>query len=389
RDLPEMDCIALHGVYSWVSPETRRGIVTFIRKRLKVGGVFYVSYNSLPGWMTAAPLRDMLVAHASGSSAPIDQRFEAAFGFAAKMESAGAKCFLANPTLKARLDMFARMSRTYLSQEYLAYHSHPLYFHEVAEELSAAKLEFVGSAHLTDHVDEVNLTAEQIQLLAEAPNFTAQETLRDFMTNKQFRCDLFVRGPFRLGVTAQLEQLRDMRFALSRTLADTPRKIVSYNGEVWLRPEILRDLGETSGLGEMDVSMVLKAVAVLVGDGALQPSHRHDDAAETLRKRSTERFNGGIMELSRRSDDYAFLASPATCGGLQVDRFDQLFLLARRNQEADAVSFAWNILLAANQRMIRDGALLEDADENIAELRRRFTSFTDERLPLLQRLEVA
>ena len=403
RDLPETDCIAVHGIYGWVSPETRLGIVAFIRKRLKVGGVLYVSYNALPGWAMATPLRDLLKTHASGSSAPITQRIEAAIDFATRMEAVGAKCFQANPTLKPRLDLFAGMSRTYIAHEYLAHHSYPMYFRDVAQQLSAAKLEFVGSAHLTDHIDALNLTAEQSQLLAETPDPMVQETLRDFMTNQQFRRDLYVRGPFRLGLMDQLEQLRGMRFTLSQKAADTPRTIVGHNGEVWLQPEIydpiinglsdgpttLRQLGDMPDLSAMDASSVLQALAILVGANAAQPSHAHGPAAEAARKQSTEQFNRAIMELSRRSEDYTHLASPVTCGGVEVDRIDQLFLLAKRNNQTDAPAFVWNVLLAESQRVTRDGELLHTAEENIAELQARFTSFTNERLPILQQLEIA
>jgi SAM-dependent methyltransferase len=403
RDLPEMDCIALHGVYSWISPETRRSIVAFIRKRLKVGGVLYISYNSLPGWAAAMPMRDMMVAHASGSSAPIAQRIEAAIAFATKVEAAGAKYFQANPTLKVRLERVAGMSRNYLAHEYFNRDWHPMYFRDVARELADAKLDFVSSAHLTDHVDAVNLTAEQTQLLAETPDPMVQETLRDFMTNQQFRRDLYVRGPFRLGVMDQLEQLRNMRFALSQAPADTPRTITGLNGEASLQPEVydpiinalgngpmtLRQLGDQPGVSAMDAPRVLQALTILVGGGSLQPSPNLGAKADALRKRSTEQFNRAIMELSRHSNDYAFLASPVTCGGVQVDRFDQLFLLARRNNEADAVTFVWNILLSQNQRMIRDGKLLEAPEDNIAELTARFTTFTSKRLQILKQLDVA
>ena len=49
RDLPNFDFIVLHGIYSWISPKNRQAIVNFIRKKLKVGGLVYISYNALPG----------------------------------------------------------------------------------------------------------------------------------------------------------------------------------------------------------------------------------------------------------------------------------------------------------------------------------------------------
>lgn len=42
-DLPEFDYIGLHGIWSWISDENRAIVVDFIRRKLKVGGVLYIS----------------------------------------------------------------------------------------------------------------------------------------------------------------------------------------------------------------------------------------------------------------------------------------------------------------------------------------------------------
>lgn len=42
-DLPEFDYIGLHGIWSWVSDANRTVIVDFIRRKLKVGGVLFIS----------------------------------------------------------------------------------------------------------------------------------------------------------------------------------------------------------------------------------------------------------------------------------------------------------------------------------------------------------
>jgi SAM-dependent methyltransferase len=54
--LPSFDIICLHGVYSWISAQNRQTIVAFFRKRLKPGGLAYISYDSMPGWAGIAPL---------------------------------------------------------------------------------------------------------------------------------------------------------------------------------------------------------------------------------------------------------------------------------------------------------------------------------------------
>ena len=90
-DLPDFDYIGLHGIWSWVSDENRRLIVDFVRRKLKVGGVLYVSYNTLPGWATFAPMRHLLTEHAAvlGSAGTgMVTRVDEALNFAEESETA-------------------------------------------------------------------------------------------------------------------------------------------------------------------------------------------------------------------------------------------------------------------------------------------------------------
>ena len=64
NDLPDFDYIGLHGIWSWISDENRALIADFIRRRLKVGGVLYISYNTQPGWTAMLPMRELLTEHA-------------------------------------------------------------------------------------------------------------------------------------------------------------------------------------------------------------------------------------------------------------------------------------------------------------------------------------
>ena len=63
-DLPEFDIIGLHGIWTWISEENSRIVVDIIRRKLKVGGLVSMSYNCLPGWSPAMPLRHLMKLHA-------------------------------------------------------------------------------------------------------------------------------------------------------------------------------------------------------------------------------------------------------------------------------------------------------------------------------------
>ena len=48
--LPDFDLMVSHGVLSWISPANRRHLVGTVAKRLKPGGLAYLSYNVTTGW---------------------------------------------------------------------------------------------------------------------------------------------------------------------------------------------------------------------------------------------------------------------------------------------------------------------------------------------------
>ena len=109
-DWPQFDFISLHGIWSWVSAEIRKSIVSFIRARLRPGGVVYISYNTLPGWAPVMPLRELLFQHGANSSEPTAVRIEKALEFVEKLKEENAGYFRANPVSGARLEQIRKMS---------------------------------------------------------------------------------------------------------------------------------------------------------------------------------------------------------------------------------------------------------------------------------------
>ena len=109
-------------------------------------------------------------------------------------------------------------------------------------------------------------------------------------------------------------------------------------------------------------------------------------------KKRTERLNTHLMTKARSSSELNYLASPVTGGGVPLGRFQQLFLSAQKQglklpgEWADA---AWQTLNAQNQRVIKDGKALDSAEKNLAELSSQASSFADQKLSVLQALQIA
>jgi len=120
-DLPDFDFIGLHGIWSWISDENRAIIVEFIRRKLKVGGVVYISYNTQPGWAALAPLRDFLVEHSEIMGRPglgTVPRIDEALDFADRLLATGALYGQANPSVGLRLGVLKKQNRQYFAHKY-------------------------------------------------------------------------------------------------------------------------------------------------------------------------------------------------------------------------------------------------------------------------------
>ena len=405
-DLPDFDMVGIHGVWSWISDENRAAIVEFLRRKLKPGGVAYVSYNTLPGHSGMVPLRHMMVRHAEameGAGRGLTSRIDAAIAFAERLVAVSPSFTNANPQTAERLKRIRGEDRHYVAHEYFNRDWRPMHFGEAADLLAGAKLSFACSARFLGQLNALNLTADQIACLDAIPDVSLRETARDFMTNQQFRCDYFVKGPRRLSNLDRQAALRSERFLLM-----TPRDKVSLTavgpvGEVALRADIyapildaLSDhrpkafdalLALNPGVG---VAWLLEALTVLVDRGDVCMAQ--DDAGIDAARPSAGQLNAWLNARARWDERIGVLASPVTGGGVTVSRFEKLFLLARsegKSTPAEMGAFAWACLADQGQRVIADGKVIEDADGNLSELTRQAAAFDDNRLAILRAAGVA
>lgn len=68
RELPDFDVIVAHGVWSWISNSNRHAIIKLLRSKLVEGGIFYISYNALPGAAAVIPLQQFIKFHSERCS---------------------------------------------------------------------------------------------------------------------------------------------------------------------------------------------------------------------------------------------------------------------------------------------------------------------------------
>ena len=405
-DLPEFDIIALHGIWSWISDENNRVVINLIGRKLRVGGIVYISYNCLPGWAPTLPLRHLMKLHADlAAEVPgMVAKLDGALAFAQQVIDSGALYFRSNPAVGERLKEIAGQNRNYLAHEYLGEHWRVTTFSDVAKCLDDAKLSFVASAHLLDHVEEVNLPAESNKLLAGIKHPILRQSVRDYFVNQQFRRDVFIKGPRRLSGLEQHDIMRSQAFALTTHADDVPMKVRGAVGEANLQEQVYRPLIEVlaendyapkkveelaahANLKAMPIAQVMQAIFILAGAGHVHPAQETASASRTY----CCALNRYLCERARSVGDIQILASPVIGGAVSVPRLHQVFIRALqlgKTSEAEQAAFAWELLSAQGQRVSKDSKALESPEENIAELTISAREFAIKRLPVLRALGV-
>jgi SAM-dependent methyltransferase len=408
RDLPEFDYIGLHGIWSWISDENRAVIVDFIRRKLKVGGVLYISYNTLPGWGAFAPMRHLMTEHAEviGSEGRgIVSRINDAIDFTERLLATNPLYARANPQIAERISKLKEHNRHYLAHEYFNRDWHPMHFATMAQWLEPAKLQYACSANYLDHVEAINLSAEQQTFLNEIPDPMFRQTVRDFMVNQQFRKDYWVKGARRLNGVQQAQALNAHRVVLTAPAPDINLKVQGALGEANLneavykpilqaladhKPHSIQELIKALEGQDNTLLKAAQAVMVLTGQGHVQPVQSEEAISKA--GPATKRLNQHLMNLAKGSADVAYLASPVTGGAVNVGRIHQLFLqslLQGKKQPQDWVQEAWALLKSQGKRLIKAGQTLQGEEENLAELTQLAADFQAKALPVLRGLRIA
>ncbi len=344
-DLPSFDFITLHGVWSWIDSAARHAIVEFMRRRLKVGGVVYISYNIMPGWSAEKPLRDLMWLHtelAGAQGASTASRIRGALTFAQRLRAGGAAFFEQDKRAGAMLDDMARDDIHVVAHEYFNRSWHLTYFADLARSLEAAGLGFACSIHKSDLAGLVSQRRQACRIDDLDLNPALRETTHDFILNRRFRRDVFVRGADRLTPEERASRLKALGLVLLRptdrelSAVPTPYGAVTLDAALCRKllgalepasaPVRLGDLMAQTGLAEAPPETVFQTVAAWVAHNLLGVVFPDD--ARLADPARTRALNQAIARRTRAGDTLRYLASPVTGQAVEAGDTERLCLLA-------------------------------------------------------------
>jgi SAM-dependent methyltransferase len=192
--LPDFDFITAHGVLSWIAPSKRKALLDLAQAKLKPGGILHVSYNALPGWAAVEPLRQLIAGRAAITEGNSLARAKSGVDLARAMSDLGAGYFAKNPGAREMLAKMDRLGLAYVAHEYLHAHWVPMYFAQVASEMAAHDLYFVGQVPLYLNYKDLAIPAQLLPMFTGLDDRVAFESLKDFAINEYFRRDVYMKG---------------------------------------------------------------------------------------------------------------------------------------------------------------------------------------------------
>ena len=406
-DLPPFDSINLHGIWSWISTENQKIIVKFARKYLKSGGIFYNSYNCYPGWAANSPMRELFVLYdkfVGHNETSTYNRIEGALKFTEEMFAANPIYIQKVPGIVKALEAAKTEDHNYLAHEYFNRDWICMYFTDVAEMLSEAKLEFACTVRPGDYYDYFNLKEDAINFLNKIKNPIMKEQVRDYFVNRQFREDLYIRGIRHLSQSEKIERLLNTRFVLIK-LKNISFNIVTALGQMTLSENIGKAVVEhlmsenykpkkfnefIKQHEEFSVYELEQALVFLIMNGTIMPCQNED--ATKIVKHRCDLLNDYFCNKSKATNAIIpYLASPILGGAFIIGRFEQIFTSMYKNNLKNAEILAketWNLLSSQGERLIQNGKVLESDEENLDELKSMAEKFLNERVSILKALQI-
>jgi hypothetical protein len=254
------------------------------------------------------------------------------------------------------LEHLAQSDPAYAVHEYLGGEFHPMMFSDVAAELAAAKLAFVGSCAPADASLEFRLPEDLAQFARRAPDVSLRETICDLAANTSFRREVYRRGLAQSTSAERRRWLDDLRLVpqgralapgdavqtalttihLDEQLRETVADFLSQDGFT------CGDLRAMPAFAQRSEHDFVRTVAWLLATRHVAPGAPHwpDPGASD----ATARLNEVIVAGARDGRRPTVLASPALGATVSLDWLTALTLAEIwRGAELDAAALGRSV----------------------------------------------
>ena len=385
RAIPQADFVSLHGVWTWVGPEVRAGIVRLLGQIVRPGGVVHVSYNALPAWQGALGMQRLVYEGGRRGATRSDRQASAGLELAREVNAAGAHYLTESGLVRELLERTAGLMPEYLSHEYMNAHWAPAFQADVAAAMADAKLDWVASANPLENFPQLMLTDEQRVLFERFDDPIMRELVKDVCLPRQFRHDLYVRGPRRIPNAERDAAVAALVLAPTVSAAELETAIDVPAGKAEMSAD-LKAMMAALMPGPASVAQLLtqapgrsspaELAGVLVGSlqGQILP---HPGAEQPACATRLNRVLGGRVQSLAGTANMGALASGPLGTGLPVPKLVQFIAGRLLAGEDESAAGSWVDSLAAD--------IVPEKRETVATM---VQSAIEKRVPILRRLGI-
>jgi len=379
-DLPKLDFISLHGIWSWVNHENQENILRFIDRNLSNNGMVYISYNTSPGTTVFSPVRELFrheFANNTNRGLPIAERVQASLKRVSDLMSVDSKYFLGAESAKMKLDTLKTQDSAYLAHEYLNLDWNIESFLSISNKLKEIKLDFVTSAEYLDGINDINLTADQKKILNGISDKYESEHIKDIYWNQSFRKDIWVRGAAEITAQEKWEQLSKFKVGISSAepIANIKLHGRAFEGTVdeplykriteEIRSHGVISIGELSNrISDQPHTTIVESVKILLALNRLYFAGEHKESERQKAIRDVNMFIAS--KAVKKSTAHSYLCSPLSGSAVACDRLLQLCMYARsrKARKIDSIcQFIYEELSNNGEFLSSDGRLLQSLTE--------------------------
>jgi SAM-dependent methyltransferase len=312
-DLPRFDMIVAHGVYTWVDAAAQADLLRFVDRRLKPGGLLYLSYDCLPGWAGDMPLQHLLRSLTERAEGDSITRLDGADRIVTALQSLGADVLRLGAMGREWAELRRQLPPSYFVHQFLPPAWKPLYVTELRQAVAGIGLTPIGSATLRENVDAFTLDRTARELVAAASDPDLRELLRDYLLMKRFRRDVFGRNAVTLDEAHARERICGTTFLLSQP-QDTS---VPFNDPAARAILALLQSGPAAPMAlaqAHSTDALVSQIITLAAAGRIWPVADKADPA------GIARINAVLRRRAGTPDEINFVMLPA---GLAIEREDR------------------------------------------------------------------
>lgn len=373
RDLPEFDFIALHGIYSWVAKNLRDDIVDFIGKKLKPGGLCYISYNCTIGRGADFAFRQLLQMSLKRSGTPSPEGIGWSLALAEEFATKGARYFSANPSARQRLTDTQNRNPVYVFHEYFNPVWEPFFFHEVAADMAKADMVYVGESAIASNNPDLAIPSSLRGAFELHSGVAEQELLKGIWANQPFRRDIYIKGaPKRLSLDEQVAIFKGLHYGLAHpreecqlrvqvpagtaNLPDNPfTTLLNVLEKAPVSGERLRQCLPPGAVGDRDF---IRAMIVLFG--AEYAELRTSPAALPEMTHRFDQLNAGIARCVGQGLNFFMAATPKNGLAVLMNEIPYFLYRANLSSRENRITEAYRLLQASGRYARQRGRKLED-----------------------------